>query len=860
VIAEVGHRKRLRTLGDHPFTKWQEGIEGLINRIPEDDYSILPLPPGAKVARQEELPFWAALSTHCQQAEVGLEARRAIYEWMAEAHWHPKIVRTAIGTVEHSQCYVTQSSTLAAAALEAEVPAIVLSSSACALWLSRGAQDLESHIKIETSSKAETPVPLIEVVPEFAEILIDEARDGAFVRFVSGLALRVAGKPVKKPCILEAQDLLLDREQFDGLPWRAQMEVLIAEAINAKWFSGDAAAALDQLLKHSVLRLRASVAEGHDLPDRLLRAVRRNPKQLFDSFDEGTRSAISKDVARDGRKLAELALHVHGPAALAHLSEALKDNGLKPPSKWGTQEARDFVTALGFPPEFSVSPSQKRPPELAVSGPMPLGPLHPYQAEIVDELAPIIGRRGVKARAKISLPTGAGKTRVAVEAAVRHVLSANVGMKCVLWVAQTDELCEQAVQSFRQVWSNSGQDWTELRIVRLWGGNPDPTPSGDDVPTTVIATIQTLTSRLGSDRLGFLEDCALVVIDESHHAITTSYTRLLDSFVPEEPTEDAEDMPPVIGLTATPFRGRNEEETRWLANRFARRMLPSAERQSELYEDLRRDGILSTVEAEALRHDIPFKFTEEELEHLRRFNEFPESALQRLADDQDRNELIVDRVQEAVESGPVLLFANSVEHAQHLTARLCLSGVPAASIYAGTDVAVRQYFIRQFLEGRIKVLANYQVLATGFDAPKTATIVISRPVFSPVRYMQMVGRGLRGPKNGGTETCKIITVVGCDEVVTGRLHLQISLRCSQHRREPGCIWRKVIRRITTSSVGRSRMTKRAHQAFAAILTNDPIIVADFAEGEFSFGRNDGPCPPDADQNNSIMLDRNDCQI
>jgi superfamily II DNA or RNA helicase len=116
-------------------------------------------------------------------------------------------------------------------------------------------------------------------------------------------------------------------------------------------------------------------------------------------------------------------------------------------------------------------------------------------------------------------------------------------------------------------------------------------------------------------------------------------------------------------------------------------------------------------------------------------------------------------VRKAVDDGPVLLFANSVEHAQHLTARLCLSGVPSASIYADTDVAVRQYFIRQFLEGRIQVLSNYLVLATGFDAPKTATIVISRPVFSPVRYMQMVGRGLRGPKNGGTATCKIITVV-----------------------------------------------------------------------------------------------------
>jgi superfamily II DNA or RNA helicase len=57
------------------------------------------------------------------------------------------------------------------------------------------------------------------------------------------------------------------------------------------------------------------------------------------------------------------------------------------------------------------------------------------------------------------------------------------------------------------------------------------------------------------------------------------------------------------------------------------------------------------------------------------------------------------------------------------------------------------------------VLCNYGVLTTGFDAPKTDAIVISRPVFSPVRYMQMVGRGLRGEKNGGTATCRVVTVL-----------------------------------------------------------------------------------------------------
>ena len=552
----------------------------------------------------------------------------------------------------------------------------------------------------------------------------------------------------------------MDREQLDDLSWQEQMELLIGEVVNAGWFAGDAASALSQLLEHSVLRLRKSVAEGADLAERLLLAVRGVPDRLLESFDEATRSAIPGNVSDDGRRLAELALLIHGPAVLARIRESLDESGLRPPSRWGTQEARDFVAALGFPPEFAISPRAKRPPELTVSGPIPLGNLHEFQAEIIDELEPIVRSRGVEARAVISLPTGAGKTRAAVEAAIQHVLTADLDERYLLWVAQTDELCEQAVQSFRQVWSNCGREWTDLRIVRLWGGNPDPSRSPDGVPTAVIASIQTLNSRLGADRLALLKSCALVVIDESHHAIAPSYTQLLNWFLSDEDNEEEiESRPPVIGLTATPFRGRNEEETQRLARRFGRRMLPAVDRQPDLYDQLRTEGILSTINAEALRHEIPFEFTEEELEHLERFNEFPESALQRLADDQSRNDLIVDCVREAAKQGPVLLFANSVKHAQFLAARLCVSEVPSASIHAGTETVVRQFFIRRFQEGEIKVLANYQVLTTGFDAPKTSTIVISRPVFSPVRYMQMVGRGLRGPKNGGTEICKIITVV-----------------------------------------------------------------------------------------------------
>ena len=106
----------------------------------------------------------------------------------------------------------------------------------------------------------------------------------------------------------------------------------------------------------------------------------------------------------------------------------------------------------------------------------------------------------------VSLPTGGGKTRVTVQAAVDLILKPEGCARTVLWVAQTDELCEQAVQSFRQVWINRGAQRTPLRIVRLWGGNRTPAPSVRGQPITVIASIQTLNSRVGKEELAWLEE------------------------------------------------------------------------------------------------------------------------------------------------------------------------------------------------------------------------------------------------------------------------------------------------------------------------------------------------------------------
>jgi hypothetical protein len=73
-----------------------------------------------------------------------------------------------------------------------------------------------------------------------------------------------------------------------------------------------------------------------------------------------------------------------------------------------------------------------------------------------------------------------------------------------------------------------------------------------------------------------------------------------------------------------------------------------------------------------------------------------------------------------------------------------------------TVFLTRRRLIEKFRGGTLRVLCNCEVLTTGFDAPRVTHIVMARPTVSRVLYEQIIGRGLRGPLFGGTETCVIL--------------------------------------------------------------------------------------------------------
>jgi superfamily II DNA or RNA helicase len=453
----------------------------------------------------------------------------------------------------------------------------------------------------------------------------------------------------------------------------------------------------------------------------------------------------------DAGQLAELALSVHGPDVLKRYAEQLEARGLTPPSAWGgSRPAREFVRALGFPVELAGFRSASRPPELIVEGRPKMPPLHDYQQQLVEQLCSLFAARKEN-RAMLTLPTGSGKTRVAIEGCIEAIAGGLFETDLILWVAQSDELCEQAVKAWSELWRARELE-QRLTISRLWGGNAVE-PAGSGVQT-VVATIQKLQNVIGSEGYEWLSRPAGLVIDEAHGSTGPSYTRLLNWVG----LERGKFGPPLLGLSATPYRGRSGAETERLAKRYGSRRLDVAVLgEGDHYAELQKQGVISRVEHRILEgSDI--HLSEAEHKDVVERGWLPKEADTRLGENMERTKRVLDHICALPENWPVLVFAPSVENAQALAGLLNHRGVSAAPISAETPDEARRWHLRNFKDGNLRVITNYSVLAEGFDAPSVRAVYIARPVFAPNRYQQMIGRGLRGPKNGGKEECLIVDV------------------------------------------------------------------------------------------------------
>lgn len=608
---------------------------------------------------------------------------------------------------------------------------------------------VEVQISVEAVGEDES-LPLIDVWPGFKPYLSVQQMDLRVIRCDELLQFGTGPYDSRLNCSLRDSTIYIVRQNEEE-----ELHQILEELGKELGIFASIRDILEYKTPEEIEQARARIREHATDEERLLAAV--GETALQERLPWGLLEIMEQDQGDlTDIQIAQAAIATFHTGALREYRHDL--DHLDPPGQWaGSPKAVRFVQSLGFREDWAGSKKTKRTPYVEVVGPYSLPPLHDFQRIIVDNVKDLIRSRKDQGegRGMISMPTGSGKTRVAVQAIVEAIRE-NEFKGNVLWVADRDELCEQAVEAWTQVWSSEGIRATQLRISRMWGGQPTPLPTEDI--HVVIASVQTIYYRRAI--LEFLTDLRLLVFDEAHRSITHSHTTVMKELGLDR--RQRSDEPILIGLTATPYRGHNPQETARLVNRYGKNRLDagafSSDDPEKVVQELQTMNVLAKADHVTIEGG-EFHLSDAELQESEKTPWLPQSVENRIAEDADRTRRIVQAYLNKTGRGwPTLIYATSVEHSQVIAALLVTKGIEARAVSATTDTRTRRQTVEGFRNGEIEVLVNYGIFREGFDAPKTRAVIIARPVYSPNLYFQMIGRGLRGVKNGGNDRCLILDV------------------------------------------------------------------------------------------------------
>lgn len=371
--------------------------------------------------------------------------------------------------------------------------------------------------------------------------------------------------------------------------------------------------------------------------------------------------------------------------------------------------------------------------------------------------------KGRKNKVLLHMPTGSGKTRTTMNIVADFLRRKNSFKQknLVLWLADTEELCDQAANEFSKAWSFLGA--YNIPIYRFYG---DFEQKLDVIREGfIVAGVAKINRRLDvsqSEVIKLGRSVGLVIFDEAHKVIAPTYQHIV-SIIQE--TGNAS----LIGLSATPGRSTlDEEKNEEFANFFNRQKVKlEVDGYENPVEYLQETGYLAKIN----QHKIPYNnseinVTEKQIAHLYSGADVSNDILEKLSLDSKRNIVIINTIINCVRNEKsIIVFACSVSHAEAITALLKYKNISTGLVTGDTPSNIRRNSISKYKKGDIKVLVNYGVLTTGFDAPNTNVAVIARPTTSLSLYSQMIGRAARGSRAGGNEECDIYTVV--DSVIPG---------------------------------------------------------------------------------------------
>ncbi|MCA0972261.1 DEAD/DEAH box helicase [Halobacillus litoralis] len=501
---------------------------------------------------------------------------------------------------------------------------------------------------------------------------------------------------------------------------------------------------IQQIIGSQTLKMLRLVDDMYQYNSKLKELVREVEGKEYLLLDPNLRRVIIDLLKQDEIKHLALALDLYdSDSSIPSIYHKIKSKRFSR----GSDDEREIFSFFNLTPP----PIQQQEESTALTISNGQYPLFKHQRDASKKVKKLLNESPKKTL--LHMPTGSGKTRTTMNIIADHLRENEPTV--VVWLAASEELCEQAAEEFEKAWGYLGN--RPINIHRYWG-NKDLEPS-DITEGLVVVGFPKITSKVKRSNghkfiANFANKTSLIIVDEAHQAIATTYRYVLDTLF------EHDDNKMLLGLSATPGRTYDDvEEDKRLADFFSKKkVILEVDGYENPVEYLVDEGYIAKVNfKELVYHGDSFQSDDFE-----RFSEIPKDVLDRLGEDEQRNIKVIHETKKLAKNHKrIILFAPSVNSSESISFVLRTMGITSYSLTGSTNPTKRKHVIEDFKDDGedVKVLCNYGVLTTGFDAPQTSAAIIARPTISLVLYSQMIGRAIRGEKAGGNKEAEILTVI-----------------------------------------------------------------------------------------------------
>ena len=410
-------------------------------------------------------------------------------------------------------------------------------------------------------------------------------------------------------------------------------------------------------------------------------------------------------------------------------------------SIWNDAEGEPPRKIYGFPSKDSLQylhhrRKQKKPlsdvsPNPAIAGRM-------YQIEAVRRVVERFSEK--KRKALIVQATGTGKTRVAIS--LSDALIKAGWAKRILFLCDRRELRKQAHNAFKEFLPSEPRTYVTAATAR------------DRNSRIYLATYPAMMKCYEAFDVGFFD---LIIADESHRSLFRRYKVIFDYFDCHQ-----------VGLTATPVNeqtlGPYYRNTFKLFQCDALNPTFNFDYAEAVERRFLAPFVVDTHTTQFLRKGIKFADLSEEqkaaLEEDRedpRLFDYDAADVDKVVFNKDTNRHILRnlmdhgiRVADDSRIGKTIIFARSHDHAvllQNLFDEMYPQyGGNFCRVIDNYDPRAEELiddFKGQGNNPDLTVAISVDMLDTGIDVPEIVNLVFAKPVFSYVKFWQMIGRGTR---------------------------------------------------------------------------------------------------------------------